>query len=244
MATSESENSNWAPSVDRLTVGNLPVEALNINVQGKRVMGPVHGFGQLWQKTYRLELQGARPTPQEVIAAWKAHFTEFWPRGNTLYKSGGEIQPGDVGVINSVAPGNVPMMSTGIYVIYADDVSFSFMTPEGHPWAGMVTFGAEAGDATTTAQVQVLVRANDPLYELGMRTFMSKMEDQMWFGTLNNVAKYFGATGSPTMNAVLVDRGLQWAEWKNIFQNSGMRTALYVISAPLRSIRVMLSRRQ
>ena len=119
-------------------------------------------------------------------------------------------------------------------MIYADDVSFSFMTPEGHPWAGMVTFGAEDSADATHASVQVLVRANDPLYEVGMRTFMSKMEDKIWFGMLAKIAAHFKARGQPTLDAVLVDRSLQWSEWKNVWQNSGMRTAIYVVSTPIR----------
>lgn len=231
------DSQNWAKTVDTLDTGTLPEGAHNINVQGKRVLGPVHGFGQLWQKVYRMKFEGVRVPPEKVIAAWKEHFPKFWPKVNTMYKASAGIKPGDVGVINSNLPGNVTFMSTGIYVIYADDISFSFMTPEGHPWAGMVTFGAEEEDDATIATVQVLVRANDPLYELGMRTFMSKAEDWMWFSTLKNVADHFGATGKPTLKAAIVDPKVQWSEWKNVWQNAGIRTALYVLATPVRWLR-------
>jgi hypothetical protein len=224
---------NWAQSVETLTVGQLPAGVQNINVQGKRIMGPVHGFGQLWQKIYRLSMIGAQPAPEQVVAAWKANFPAFWPAGNKLFTPGGPIKPGDVGVINTSA-GNVTMLTTGVYVIYADDVSFSFMTPEGHPWAGMITFGAESEGDATAAHVQVLVRANDPIYELGMRTFMSAAEDKFWFETLRNVGAHFGASGKPTLHAQLVDPKVQWREWKNVWQNAGVRTALHLASAPVR----------
>ena len=157
---------NWAQSVDTLNVGELPKGAHNINVQGKRIMGPVHGFGRLWQKTYRLQFEGACPPATRVIEEWKANFPAFWPKGNKLYKPEGAIKPGDVGVINTTAMGSVPVLFTGIYVIYADDVSFSFMTPEGHPWAGMITFSAEGDTEATQAQVQVLVRAQRQKHKL------------------------------------------------------------------------------
>ncbi len=228
---------NWAQSVDTLDVSQLPKGAHNISVQGKRIMGPVHGFGQLWQKTYRLQLKGARPAPEVVITAWKANFPKFWPKGNTLSKASGALKPGDVGVVNLSSIGNVPMLATGIYVIYADELSFSFMTPEGHPMAGMITFSVDDDDDCTSAQVQVLLRANDPLYEIGMRTFMSKIEDQFWFQTLRNVAAHFDASGAPTLSAAIVDRRVQWHEWKNVWQNAAIRTAFYILGTPVRWVR-------
>jgi hypothetical protein len=241
METESRDAKNWAQSVYTLDVGALPNGAHNVNVQGKRVMGPVHGFGQLWQKTYRMRFEGATPSPERVIAEWRGNFPKFWPKGNRLYKPEGMIKPGDVGVINTTA-GAVPLLSTGIYVIYADDVSFSFMTPEGHPWAGMITFESDTDANATHAQVQVLVRANDPLYEIGMRTFMSAAEDKFWFQTLRNVAAHFEASGALTMRAVLVDPKVQWREWKNIWQNAGVRTALYLGMSPWRWVRRRMQR--
>ena len=51
-------------------------------------------------------------------------------------------------------------------VIYSDDVSFTFMTPEGHMLAAWITFSAFAENEVTVVQAQALERANDPLYEL------------------------------------------------------------------------------
>jgi hypothetical protein len=69
----------WARPVAKLSVSEVPSGIINLNVHGKRVVGPLQGFGQLWQKTYRIGLHGADVTPQEVIAAWKQHFPRFWP---------------------------------------------------------------------------------------------------------------------------------------------------------------------
>jgi hypothetical protein len=40
-------------------------------------------------------------------------------------------------------------LSTGVMVIYADDKSFTFMTPEGHMFAGWITFSAMEQDGAT-----------------------------------------------------------------------------------------------
>ena len=58
-------------------------------------------------------------------------------------------------------------LSTGVMVLYADDESFTLMTPEGHMFAGWITFSAAGDGEATVAQAQLLIRANDPLYEVG-----------------------------------------------------------------------------
>ena len=70
---------NWAKPVSTLTTTDVPDEALNLNVDGRRVMGPLQGFGKLWQKTYQASLGSKATTPAEAISAWKEHFGQFWP---------------------------------------------------------------------------------------------------------------------------------------------------------------------
>ena len=82
-----------------------------------------------------------------------------------------DVAPGEVVLINATLPGlpgGVPV-STGVRIIYADDVSFTVMTPAGHPEAGFNTFSAFEEEGETVAQVQSLGRANDPIYEMGYR---------------------------------------------------------------------------
>jgi hypothetical protein len=67
----------WAEPVETLMVSEAPAGAVNLNVDGRRVMGPLQGFGQLWQKTYRAELSGADVTPAEVVKIWKEIFQSF-----------------------------------------------------------------------------------------------------------------------------------------------------------------------
>ncbi|MBK6433999.1 hypothetical protein [Candidatus Amarolinea dominans] len=79
------------------------------------------------------------------------------------------------------------------------------MTPQGHMFAGMITFSAERETnpdseaeqtaLTTCAQVQALVRASDPLYEIGFRLGLLKEEDIFWKYTLTALADFFGVHG-------------------------------------------------
>ncbi len=232
----------WAQPVERLKVSDLQSGAVNLNVNGRRVTGPVQGFGQMWQKTYSIRLAGAPVSPQELIREWKEKFPSFWPAGNRFFGRAAAISPGQVAVLNLAGPGGItppgggPLISTGIMVIYADDVSFSFMTPEGHMFAGMITFSAEREEAELLVQIQALIRASDPLYELTFRMGMGhKMEDDFWLQTLRNLAAHFHAQASePELRRVLVDPRLQWGEAGNLWHNAAIRTMFYTLGAPLR----------
>jgi len=234
MSESSTENplprnaASWAQPVERMTVGDVPSEAINLNVAGRRPMSPLQGFGQLWQKTYRIEFTDAAVSPETLIKEWKTHFPEFWPSGNRFYGSVSGVAPGDVVVLNVAGPGGMTL-STGIRVIYADDESFSFMTPEGHMFAGMITFSSYDEKDHTVAQVQALIRANDPVYEMSFRMgFGHKAEDAFWYQTLNNLASHFETSGSISQRNVLVDKKVQWSEVKNVWQNAAIRTVLYM----------------
>ena len=229
-------DAGWAKPVDTLSVKDAPSEAINLNVEGRHLTGLVHGFGQMWQKTYRVDLSGVSVTPQEVIKTWKENFPKYWPEGNNLYVPLTGIQTGEVGLINLTAPGGLKL-STGIMVIYTDDVSFSFMTPEGHMFAGMITFSAYEQDEVTKVQIQALIRANDPIYELSFRLgFGHKSEDEFWHRTLENLAAEFGVQGQVKQDNVLIDPRMQWNEVNNIWNNAGVRSALYAPVAAVKKI--------
>ena len=233
---------HWAQPVSKLTVSDLPSEAVNLNVEGRQVVGPLQGFGQMWQKTYWVRLSGAEATPTEVIKTWKERFSSFWPEGNRFYVPLTGIAPGEVAVLNLSVPGGMAL-STGVMVIYADDESFTFMTPEGHMFSGWITFSAYESDDCTVAQTQVLVRANDPLYEVGFRLGGSKSEDKFWQHTLGSLARHFDVDGQVQMTSTCVDPKLQWSQAKNIWHNAAIRSALYAAAAPVRRARKLVSRR-
>ena len=224
--------SNWATPVARLEVGTIPTNALNLNVTGRRLAGPVQGFGQLWQKTYRVALSDADVTPETIIRTWKDHFGEFWPKGNRFYGPLTSLEPGEVAVLNLAMPGKMTL-STGVLVIYADDESFAFMTPEGHQFAAWITFSSYRDDPAAVIQVQALMRASDPLYELSMPIIGHRMEDRFWVATLQALAARFGDRDATVdMQRVCVDRRRQWRYAGNIRQNAAIRTTLYRITHP------------
>jgi hypothetical protein len=244
----QDHHGGWAAPVSRLKTSGAPAGAVNLNVDGRQLTGPLNGFGQLWQKTYKVRLSGSQVSPEEVIRVWKASFPDFWPKGNRFYPSLTGIQPGEIALLNLAgpwgltAPAGLPLISTGIMVIYVDDTSFSFMTPQGHMFAAMITFSADEDEGTCVAQVQALVRASDPFYEATFRLgFGHRMEDDFWRQTLENLARHFGVQGSVQQQVTCVDTRLQWRQAKNIWHNAALRTAIYT---PVAMVKKVFSRNQ
>lgn len=231
MDDTRSDDAYWAKPVGRL-------EADASNVRGRRLNAAAGGFGWLYQKTFRVRLRGASATPREVIAVWKSRFGDFWAKGRKMFLPAGGISPGEVGIISDSATMPIaPALHTGVLVIYADEDSFSFMSPEGHPFAGPLTFSAFADeDGVTVVQVQEFTRASDPFWELMMHTPLlgDRLQNEIWRSTLRNLAASFGVDAPVEQTIVVVDRRWQWRYARNIWQNAGIRSAL---AAPLRWLR-------
>jgi hypothetical protein len=219
----------WARPVDRLTA-----DGGHINVTGRRPTAPMNGFGRMWQKTYRISL-GPRPQPAEVIAEWKQHFPEFWPSGNRFFAPLAGIAPGEVAALDLAMPGGLKL-STGVLVLFADTESFTLMTPEGHMFAGWITFSSFVAEGETCAQAQVLMRASDPLYEVGMTMGGHRKEDAHWAHTLRALAAHFGVDAAVDVQTVCVDRKRQWSRAGNVWHNAGIRSSLHMAGTPMRAL--------
>jgi hypothetical protein len=215
-----------------------PPDAINLNVSGRELAGPERGFGQLWRKTYRVRLVGSNVTSQEVIDRWKTRFADYWPEGSDFYGSRPRIEAGEVAVINLEGPAGAPL-ATGVAVVHADAHSFAFVTPQGHIFAGTITFSAYRADAAagvTVAQVKSIIRAGDPLFEIGARLgIIHRREDTFWQQTLARLAADFGVYGQPVeMESALLDRRVRWRAATNVWHNSAIRTTLYL---PIHALR-------
>ena len=219
----------WMPLQKNIRTPQFPPAAINMNVNGRRTTGPAGGFGQLWQKTYQLRMTRPGITPESVITVLKQHFPEFQPGYNRFYVGPDGISPGAVIAIDSSTPGGP--VSTGVVVLQADEVSFTFITPQGHPESGWVSFSAFSTDDAVIVQVLGLARASDPVYEGAFRLVGSKMQVRIWTHLLRSLAHYLGAEDDISYEARRIDPHLQWSQASNIWYNAQIRTLLTV---PLR----------
>lgn len=237
--TKRSSADNWAKPIAALDVdeASIPTQAINLNVEGLEVNGPIQGFGRMWRKIHRVELRGATVAPTEVISTWKTHFGEFWPKGNRFFGPLTGIAPGEVAVLNLnlMVPGGTKL-STGVLVLYADEESFALMTPQGHIFSGWITFSSYEEEGITVAQAEILMRASDPFYEVGMVLFGHKTENRFWEQTLSNVAAHFGVKTPATTTMDCVDPHYQWKRVTNVWHNAAIRTAIYLAATPFRVV--------
>jgi hypothetical protein len=230
----------WADPVSKLKVADVPSGAVSLNVEGRSVVGPLQGFGQLWQKTYTVRLPGADVSPEQVVAHLKEALPSLMPDGSRFYPSVSGVSPGEVVLINATLPGVPGGIATGVMVLYSDDESFTLMCPEGHPEAGWNTFSAYTEDDATVIQIQSLARANDPVFEFGFR-FMggSKQQEKIWNHVLSGLADHYGVSGQVNTRKTLVDSKLQWSQARNVWFNSAIRS---VLNTPVRLMRRVLGR--
>jgi hypothetical protein len=144
-------------------------------------------------------------------------------------------------VLDLAMPGGLKL-STGVLVLYADDESFTLMTPEGHMFAGWITFSATAVGDQTVAQAQVLMRASDPIFELGLTMGGHKQEDRFWQHTLTALAAHFEHEADVDTQVVCVDKRRQWSRWRNLWQSSAIRSTIYTMGAPGRALKRVFRR--
>jgi hypothetical protein len=236
------DTGNWAQTVDTLKVTDVPAGATNINVDGRHVQSPMQGFGQMVQKTFRTRLTGVNMTAAQVMHVWKENFPKFQPPENHFFPSLQGIQPGSIILIDGKVPPFPGMpaimpVAAGVMILYADDTSFTVMTPEGFPEAGWNTFSTFEENGVVCAQIQPMVRASDPLYELFYRFFgSSQQQDKTWKHVLTALAKHLGADAKVESKKEIIDPKIQWGKWTNIFKNAAFWTVVYLLLTPFRWI--------
>ena len=236
-------NSNWALPVSVLKVSGVPDGAININLNGRQMVGALQGFGQLWQKTFKVRLSGVDTTPAEVMRTWKENFAHFQPAGNHFYPSMAGIKPGEVIWIDTKLPifpglpGLLPIAS-GVLVLYTDDTSLTVMTPQGFPVSGWNSFSVYEEDGAVVAQAESFDRPADPIYEFGFRLMGgAPQQDAIWVHVLEHLAEHFGVKGQVQTRQICLDSRLQWHYARNIWKNAAVRTLFYVMAAPFRWFR-------
>ncbi len=215
----------WCPPTLAMVVKAVPPGAVSLNVAGRQPVGPLLGFGRLWQKVYRVSLPAAAATPEQAIAALKANLPALQPPSSRFYPSQAGIQPGEVILIHASVLG-LPIF-TGVMVLYADGRSFTLITPQGHPESGWVTFRAQDEGGETVVEVESLARANDPVYEFGLRVLgAASVQEGIWRHVLASLAGSFGVRGEVTVSKTLLDGRVQWGQAGNIRFNAELWSLL------------------
>ena len=215
-------DAGWAPKVDRLRVTERPERAFAKNIDGRRVIGQLQGFGPMWEKTYFLTIKKPGIRREDVICAIQEHFVEFQLPENSFYPTRKGMAPGEIIFIDSRTPGGI--VSTGVMVLYMDDSSFTFITPQGHPEAGWITLSVDERGDSVYVQIQGLVRSSDPFFEVAFIIAGSKFQETIWKHVLSSLARYLGVEDNVQMKKYTPSPDLQWSKFQNVWYNSQLRS--------------------
>lgn len=226
---------NTSEQISAVISDPLPQEALAENVVGRDVTAVEDGFGKLWRKRFWIRLSGTSVTPEGLIDVWTKRYTEFWPKGSHLYQPPEGLSTGDIAAADLAMIGGT-RVGTGIIVINDTDTSFSFATLQGHTFCGTITFSAAEEDGATVARVDVLLRASDPIYEIGMPLGGHQHENKFWESSLRALAKYAGIEAQPGMEMEVLDSKRQWRNATNVVHNAFLHTAFTVVTRPIRLV--------
>jgi len=108
-------------------------------------------------------------------------------------------------------------------------------------FAGWITFAAEREGGETVVSAQVLMRANDPVYELGMMFGGHQKEDKFWVATMIALGHRLGVQDPKVeTTTTCVDSKRQWRNAGNIWHNSAIRSVFQTIAAPVKSLGRMM----
>lgn len=193
------------------------------NVAGRAPAYPDSGFGRLWSKDISLRL--ARDIePGELMRVMKTRLSSLWPRRGAFYQPIRGIREGEVaGVDVGVGP---VTLSTGVVVAESTATSFTLLSPEGHMFAGWNRFSVEREADGVVVSLEIVMRASDPLYELGLGFGGHRSEERFWAEFLWNVAALYGERPPVRVRRRLLSRRRQWNRWTNIARNAAIRTAM------------------
>jgi len=186
---------------------------------------PDDGFGRLWRKQYWIELDLPEISPEQILADWRDHFDAFWPGDNRLYAELRKLRPLDLAEMDiEVAPG--ARITSGVVLLYSRPDAFALITPKGHMFNGVITFGVRSRDRARVAEIDIRMRASDPLFEIGMALFGHRQEDRFWTGTLHNLGLHWQQDCHVHQSAQVVDRHRHWNRAINVWHNAAIRSLL------------------
>ena len=165
-----------------------------------------------------------------MIAAWREGFGSFWPKGNDFYPPLTGLDPGEVALLSAAGPARMKF-KTGVMVLYADEVSFTLMTPEGHMFAGWITFSAfEDGDDGRRAGAGADARAGPDRRARPHVRRARQGEHVLGADAGRRWPRRSACRGAVVSTQVVcVDRKRQWSRAKNVRHSVAIRSTLHMM---------------
>ncbi len=84
------------------------------------------------------------------------------------------------------------------------------------------------------AQAQILMRAQDPVTEIGLTLGGHRKENAFWGTTLRALAARFDVEAEPETKVVCIDARRQWSRAGNVRHNVGLRSGVHTVTSTFR----------
>jgi NADH dehydrogenase len=150
--------------------------------------GPSAGIGALHRKRYWADIQGVAIAPEELIAIFRREYREIFPIETGVEgEAMAELEEGDSLSMKLPLRGHIR--------IRVEDVApreVTFVTVEGHPLAGAVTFRAENAPRGVRFLVEVHSRASNWLDFLAMKAGGNLAQSANWVNVVERVVERSG----------------------------------------------------
>lgn len=175
---------------------------------------PAEGVGALSARVYSAEIQGSPRSAEELIDEVAEHLGELMPL--ELPAEPGSATSAERG---ATLTGDLPLR--GHFQVRVEERtprSFTFVTVEGHPLAGAVTFAAEPlADGRLRFEVRVISRPADVFDWVAMRTIGGMLQARNWRAVVRRVLQVSGGEAPEGVRdrkiALSAEEAERWERW-------------------------------
>lgn len=151
---------------------------------------PGEGVGAIERTTYSAEIEGCACSANELIDLVCERITEVMPI-EFAAEPGAPHAAKEGATLTGAIPGRGHIQ---VRMIERTETSATFVTIEGHPLAGVLTFAAEPLDHGVRFSVEVAAQPADVLDWIAMRTAGGAMQSQNWRAVVRRVVELSGGT--------------------------------------------------
>jgi hypothetical protein len=164
----------------------------------QRLQLPGDGVGILFHRSYWVEIERPKLNPKALIKQVQSDVGAFSPQLLANFKKvkghPTTMQPGDEYDITILGPWN-----GSVRVVEVTATSFTFVTLDGHPEAGQITFSARQSSTTPHAlrfEIHSWARSRDMLVSLGYHEgkIGKVIQENAWVTFCERVVKASGGT--------------------------------------------------
>ncbi|NJM05781.1 DUF1990 family protein [Candidatus Gracilibacteria bacterium] len=184
------QHRNLSAQVPQETPPEVP---RHLSWRGRKLQLPADGDGPLFHRQYRVDITGATVSPDALFTQIVRDLPHFAPEALAKFKKvkgeTAKMRVGDEYDIEILGPWN-----GSVRVSDVEHNAFTFVTLEGHPEAGQISFRLEPNGLTLRFSILSWARSRDMLVGLGYQQAQvgKEVQKEVWVEFCERVVKASG----------------------------------------------------